>query len=219
MTIPSGVRNIENEAFENTKFESLTIESGVTGIGVSAFEVGLGSSFITGDITIPSSVDIVGNRAFYGVAGDHIYVDARELVGNAFGYGTYTGVTLGPNVERIGSACFYTAGTANIQTFTNNSTNLKYIDERAFRFQDGITSFTFNEGLTGIGNLAFDGANSPLMSLTGIILPDSLRSIGSYAFNDCKKVTKLRIGSGSNFNRARCFWRTWFCCCCPQHRG
>ena len=193
LTIPSGVRNIENEAFENTKFESLTIESGVTGIGVNAFR---GLSSITGDITIPSSVDIIGNGGFYGLGGDHIYIDARELVGNAFGLGTYTGLTLGPNVERIGSACFYTAGTANIQTFTNNSTNLKYIDERAFRFQDGITSFTFNEGLTGIGNLAFDGANSPLMSLTGIILPDSLRSIGSYAFNDCKKVTKLRIGSG-----------------------
>ena len=192
LTIPSGVRNIKNSAFQNTKIESLTIESGVTGIQDNAFQ---GLSSITGDITIPSSVDIIGNGGFYGLGGDHIYIDARELVGNTFGNGTYTGVTLGPNVERIGSACFYN-NTPNIQTFTNDTPNLKYIDERAFRFQDGITSFTFNEGLTGIGSLAFDGADSPLMSLTGIILPDSVKSIGSYAFNDCKKVTKLRIGSG-----------------------
>ena len=53
LKIPSNVRDIGQQAFQNTKLESLTIKSGVTGIGVDAFR---GLSSIIGDITIPSSV-------------------------------------------------------------------------------------------------------------------------------------------------------------------
>ena len=199
LTIPATVRNIKDYAFEQPRFTGIVIEEGITGIGQFAFYKSAAPYTISGDLSIPDSVIDLGLNSFYGLQEvDNVYVGARNIGAGALSYGKFTGVTLGTGVETIGQGAFEVGDASNsfITSVNNTSTVLKDIGAYAFRFHYGITSFNFNEGLTGIGQLAFDGADSPVMELTGIILPDSVTNIGDYSFNDCKKVRKLRIGSG-----------------------
>jgi len=199
LTIPATVRNIKDYAFQQPRFTGIVIEEGITGIGQFAFSRTAAPYTISGDLSIPDSVIDLGFNSFYGLQEvDNVYVGARNIGANSLSYGKFTGLTLGTGVETIGNSAFNAGNVSNsfITSVNNTSTVLKDIGDYAFRFHYGITSFTFNEGLTGIGQYAFDGADSPVMELTGIILPDSVTNIGDYAFNDCKKVRKLRIGSG-----------------------
>lgn len=57
---------------------------------------------------------------------------------------------------------------------------VKTINEYAFE-ANGLTSITFNEGLTSIGEYAF----TECVNLTSISLPASLTKTGSEAFKEC----------------------------------
>ena len=52
-----------------------------------------------------------------------------------------------------------------------------------------ISSVIIEEGITSIGDYAFDGFNS----LTTVIIPNTVTRIGSYAFYNCKSLTNVTI--------------------------
>ena len=52
-----------------------------------------------------------------------------------------------------------------------------------------VTLSLFGDGVTEIGNSAFDGCNK----LTSVVIPDSVTSIGDYAFDQCKGLTSVTI--------------------------
>ena len=56
---------------------------------------------------------------------------------------------------------------------------------------NGVTDVVIPEGVTEIGQNAF--AETPVTSVT---FPDSLRTIGVYAFHGCQSLTKVTFGSG-----------------------
>ena len=51
-----------------------------------------------------------------------------------------------------------------------------------------LTSITIPDSVTSIGNYAFNGSG-----LTSITIPDSVTSIGDYAFQTCKSLTSITI--------------------------
>ena len=53
-----------------------------------------------------------------------------------------------------------------------------------------------------IGDRAFYGCK-----LTSIIIPDSVTSIGNYAFNECKKLSSITLGKGVTTIRTNAFYR------------
>lgn len=76
--------------------------------------------------------------------------------------------------------------------------NLTTIGEKAFQCvtnatpSNWATSITLPESVTTIGDYAF----AQCYSLTTINIPDSVTSIGQYAFQSCNAVTTVTIGSG-----------------------
>ena len=57
----------------------------------------------------------------------------------------------------------------------------------SFKDDRELTEVTFAEGVTSIGERAFQGCSS----LTAITIPDSVTTIGDYAFDGCSALTKL----------------------------
>ncbi len=55
-----------------------------------------------------------------------------------------------------------------------------------------IENIVIEEGVTGIGNYAFSGAEA----LRNVTVADSLKTIGEYAFSSCPELMSLTLGSG-----------------------
>ena len=75
---------------------------------------------------------------------------------------------------------------------TNDCHLLKYsttADKRNRYYQNAITKIEFGDGVTSIGQYAFQNFNS----LTSLIISNSVTSIGGYAFDICYSLTSLTI--------------------------
>ncbi len=167
----------------------------VTSIGGSAFSLCRLTS-----ITIPNSVTSIGNYAFYYCSG-------------------LTSVTIGNSVTSIGVFAFEGCTGLTSVTIPNSVTS---IGESAFRNCSGLTSLKVEEGnpkydsrnncnaiiesstntliagcktttipnsVTSIGSWAFSGCSG----LTSVTIPNSVTSIGSSAFSGCSGLTSVTI--------------------------
>ena len=85
LVVPGSVKSIGNEAFSGCDLTSLTLEEGIIAIGDEAFK----SNYQLSSLTIPNSVTTIGQGVFSGCNG-------------------LRSVTLGDNVQFIGSGAFYT---------------------------------------------------------------------------------------------------------------
>ena len=158
------------DRFSNT-LVSVSIESGVTGIGDYAF---YWCNNIT-RVSLPNSIKNIGNNAFYHC--------------NAL-----TDITIPNSVTSIGEDAFsFCDGITNI-TIPNSVTS---IGDGAFSYCDALTSVIIQSGVKSIGKESFYRCSN----LTGITLPDSVTSIGVNAFyntpyyNDDSEWEVLYIGN------------------------
>lgn len=70
--------------------------------------------------------------------------------------------------------------------------NMDYARRQPWYSQrEAITSVVIENGITAIGNFNF----YDLPNLTSVSIPDSVASIGEYAFKNCKALTNAAIGS------------------------
>jgi hypothetical protein len=69
------------------------------------------------------------------------------------------------------------------------SSSAVYSGVESFINNDELTEVTFAEGVTTIGNNAFEGCSS----LTAITIPDGVTEIGWYAFVGCSSLTAITI--------------------------
>ena len=128
----------------------------------------LNGTLVEGDITIPSTANIIRNYVFYK-------------------YGRITSVTIPDSVTRIYSA-FYDCDSLTSVTIGNSVTS---IGGYAFYDCDNLTSVTIGNSVTSIGGYAFYDCDN----LTSVTIPDSVTSIGEYAFRECASLTSVTIGN------------------------
>lgn len=208
VTIPNSVIFIESNAFENcTGITSITIPNSVTTIG-STF----GGSAFSGckglkSVTINSST-IASNSYF-----------ARESFMEKIFGSQVEEYIIGGDVKNIGDDAFY--GCYNLKSLTISNT-VTTIGRRAFSYCKGLTSLIISKNVTTIGSEAFVGcsgltsivvesgntkydsrdncnalietaSNRLLAGCKNTIIPNSVTSIGDWAFSRCSDLTSVTI--------------------------
>ena len=194
------------------KNSAIPTDGSVTRIGDYAFR---GCSALTNTV-IPGAVKSIGAWAFSGcteLTGVEISEGVESMEMYAFsGCGKLTDLTLASSVKALGNGAF-NACDKIIQT----ENGVKYVDrwavdcdssvtsvalradtvgiaENTFAYRDKLVSVTLPNGVAHIGDGAFSHSG-----LTEIVLPDSVTSIGTYAFIDCEKLKDVTLSGGVEY--------------------
>ncbi len=138
--------------------QSITIPSGVTKIGSSAF---VGCSSLQ-SITIPSGVNAIGVYAFSGCS-------------------SLQSITIPSGVTEIAYGAF--RGCSSLQSITIPS-GVTEIGRWAFDGCSSLQSITIPEGVTEIGSGVFENCST----LSSIVIPDSVVKIVRNAFSGCSSL-------------------------------
>ena len=216
--IPEGITTIREQTFSLCEnLNSITLAKSITEIGDKAF---YGCLRLTA-IDVPEAVTKIGTEAFFGCKGltKITLPDAISEVGyQAFGgCSNLTTITLPDTISKFGHNAFVGCNIKRItvSTITGDSKALaqrfgaskiaaykgKYASADGHALvkesvlidvvpQD-ITSYTIPEGVTKIGDRAFEGCSK----LKSVTMPNTLVEIGIDAFKECNSLTEITIPS------------------------
>ena len=195
--IPNSVTSIGGYAFSYCSgLTSVTIPNSVTSIGNSAF---YDCSDLT-SVIIPNSVTSIGNSAFFYCSDltSVIIPNSVTSIGDyAFSncYGL-TSVTIGNSVTSIGEHAFLwcfgliSISVENGNTVYDSRNNCNAIIEtESNTLISGCRNTIIPNSVTSIGTAAFEGCSG----LTSVTIPNSVTSIGDCAFYDCSGLTSVTI--------------------------
>lgn len=167
LEIPNGITSIPDSAFNNSSggfpnIVSVEIPYGVTSIGQTAFR----TSPISNPIVLPETVTTIKAYAFKGSNIPSVVIPSSVTT---FGTDSFSEC---PNLSEV---------------YCKSAT----IPEKAFYDDDNLTVIKLENTVT-IGTQAFCNPNSGVINVTSLELPNTVTSIGQYAFTRTK-ITSLVI--------------------------
>lgn len=206
-TLPATMTHIGEGMFRGCRSLKLDLPATVTSVGEYAFY----NSGVSGRVT--SALKEIGAYAFYGCTGLTSIEIAKEVtsVGDYTFYGctnaetltfeTYTGGAKAgtSDLESVGVASF---SMLNRITSLVLPEGLKYIDDDAFRYEEG--AFSMNTALEsvsvpssilrygkegGYGSAMFHGC----VSLRSVTLANGLKTLGEHMFSSCTSLREISI--------------------------
>jgi uncharacterized repeat protein (TIGR02543 family) len=207
VTIPSSVKTIGNRTFYKcSRLEAVTIPSGVTSIGDKAFHY---CNSLT-SVTIPASVQTIKGTPFLGCSslisivvekGNTIY-DSRDNCNAIIQTKKNTMIkgcqnTVIPNtVTSIGGSAFEDCNGLTSITIPNSVTS---ISSSAFDHCSGLSSIVVESGNTTYDSrdncnaIIETATNSLHVGCKNTVIPNTVTSIGGYAFKNCTGLTSITI--------------------------
>ena len=199
VTIGTNVSSIGNYAFYDCcGLRSVTIPDSVNSIGVEAFIY----CFSMTNVTIGSSVTSIGEQAFWScnsLTGVTIGTNVSSIGDWAFAYCGLTRVSIPDSVTSIGDGAFgacisltnIAASASNPAYSSMNGVLFDKAQAALLQFPGGLGgSYTIPNSVASIGDWAFADCG-----LTCVSIPDSVTSIGANAFYVCSGLTSVTIGT------------------------
>lgn len=211
INIPSTVKTIGMNAFKKcASLKEIVIPEGVEKIGEAAF---MDCSSVN-KVTLPSTLIYTGLKAFYNTSDLDVLVPAsagssiaqmnKNLNVKVFGNYTTEQITqIGKAIKILQKDLSVSLdmadaiGTGEVEKEAFERTNLikillpkgiKKINKEAFYRCENLKEVNLPDGLVEIGEWAF--ADS---SITDVIIPDSVTTIGDDAFSGCEAITSISI--------------------------
>ena len=172
----AGLKKIKLGAFDGTALESLVLPE-----GVEILENAFGNCTELKSVSLPSTLTKIGNSS--GVppfSGCHSLESIEIAEGNEV-YASDGNCIM----RKADNTLVFGCKASKIPSYT------EHIGNHAFR-DSGAESIALPEGVTSIGNFAFDDNDR----LKEIALPQSLTSIDHYAFSCCFALGKIAIPDG-----------------------
>lgn len=187
VTLGENIRSIGESAFYNCgQLTSVTVPDSVTFLGVSAFQ---GCRSLT-TVQIPRGIETIPELCF---------AYCRAL----------TSITIGDNIKTIGSSAFTNTGLTSVVTpdsvtligdhafadiadlmTVSLGSGVVSLDMNAFSDCPKLTTVTFSgNNLISIGS----GCFARDVSLSGIVLPESVTTLDNSCFYNCTALTEIRI--------------------------
>jgi len=197
--IPDSVTTIGQNVFRYCyALTTVKLPENVTSIGDNTFE---SCSSLT-SITIPEKVTKIGNNMFYRCAGlTSITIPEKvtSIGNNAFSSCTgLTSITIPKNVKTIGTYVF--TNSTNIENIFVDSNNQYFTVVDGILFDKNMTtlicylpkkadkSYVIPDSVKTIATAAFNGNTN----LTSVTIPSTIKTINISAFTNCSSLTNVK---------------------------
>ena len=186
ITLPAEIELIDGNVFSGcSSLKTITIPATMTEIKPYAFS-GCGLT----SIVIPGNIETIGSGAFrYCSKLSSVTIEngVQTIGDSAFAEcGALKSISIPGSVTAIGNSAFYRSGLTSVRVLKN----VEY-GEEVFSYCRDLVTVSFDTGFTSVPNGMFSGCTS-LKTLT---LPDSITTIGSYAYHDCGFETLVVPGT------------------------
>lgn len=213
--VPSTVKDIGDSAFFGcNNLDRVSIQGGNLKIGNRAFAgcrslkrvVFNGAAAELGDyafghcskiaIYYTQNVTAIGECAFIGsgLSGELDLRGVKNIKSGAFNGCEITSITIGKNLSEIGPSAFFNCDDLNEIKLSDENDEYVYVDGCLIRRSDntlvlGLASAVIPETVVSIGDYAF----AYRKNLSEIAIPSSVTAIGSYAFADCENLKTIEV--------------------------
>lgn len=213
--VPSTVKDIGDSAFFGcNNLDRVSIQGGNLKIGNRAFAgcrslkrvVFNGAAAELGDyafwhcskiaIYYTQNVTTIGECAFIGsgLSGELDLRGVKNIKSGAFNGCEITSITFGKNLSAIGPSAFFNCDDLNEIKLSDENDEYVYVDGCLIRRSDntlvlGLASAVIPETVVSIGDYAF----AYRKNLSEIAIPSSVTAIGSYAFANCENLKTIEV--------------------------